>query len=131
MKKMIIMSVMIVLASTIAVAEMNYRSETNMKVYDGSGRVTHKVNNKSVNITVEDQEEAEVHTEITESNLSYTVNASGNGSVKNEISHGDYQVNTTSESRNKTYKGSGSFEKVFSFVENIFISGFVRFQSMF
>ncbi|MFB6088951.1 MAG: hypothetical protein ABEK36_04195, partial [Candidatus Aenigmatarchaeota archaeon] len=61
---------------------------------------------------------------------SYSINSSGSGQAKVESDGNNYQVNSTVDSKKDNFSGKGSFERIFSFFDRLFISGLVRTLSI-
>ncbi|MFB6076223.1 MAG: hypothetical protein ABEK17_03710, partial [Candidatus Aenigmatarchaeota archaeon] len=114
----------------VGLSEADTSINTDIRIENGNTSLSHTTNNKTLNITVNGTGETEIQTNATEDNISYSINSSGSGQAKVESDGNNYQVNSTVDSKKDNFSGKGSFERIFSFFDSLFISGLVRTLSI-
>lgn len=117
----------LILFSHITLAET--RIYTNIEIENGSGVFEQKVNNETLRIEI-NRTKATVQSNVTDSNITYSVNATGTGEVKVKSDSKEYELNVSSDSARDRFSGKGNFKGVFSFVKNLLISGWVIFENI-
>ena len=110
----------IVLLPTIASAAS---IQTRINIINGSATVKQTINNQTLEI--ETNESANIQTNLTNSTLTYKINATGFGKLETNLT-GDYRLTTIIDKKTESYSGFGVFSKVYNFLKAILSFGLVK-----
>lgn len=96
--------------------------------YDCSGNCTfkHTINNQTLEI--ETDESMNIATEVNDSVVNYSINSTGEGTLKTDFSGEDYSVDVTVDDKTETFTGTGFFSSIYNFFQKIIFFGWFKFR---
>lgn len=127
MKEKILYMMSVLLGSIVLIP--NIYSKTYISTHfdcEGDCTFEHTINNQTLEI--ESDESINISTEVNDSVVKYSVNSTGEGSLKTDISGEEYAVDVTVDDKTETHTGMGILSVVYDFFKKIIFSGWFKLR---